>query len=1050
MTSPQRPATRRDFNIAVICALPLEADAVDALFDHYWGDPPYDKAPGDTNAYSVGAIGRYNVVLAHMPSMGKASAATVAANCRASFPNIKLAVVAGVCGAVPSSPDGDEILLGDVIICEGIIQYDFGRQLPERFVRKDTLLDSLGRPSPEIRGLLAKLKSARNRKALQDSLASYLAVIKGKQDLDLAANYPGRASDKLFEAAYRHVGSGTCQECGCNGPLVSRRRLEQNNLQPKIHFGLIASGDTVMKSAEDRDAIAQQEEIVGFEMEGAGVWDSFPCVVVIKGVCDYADSHKTKVWQRYAAATAAACMKAFLDHWVPSVPLLPEQHGPRFLIPYLKNDMFTGRTFLLKKLQQQLFPSASQSRIALFGLGGIGKTQVALEYSYWLRKAHPNVSVFWVHASNAGRFRQAYTSIAQECQIPGHNDPNADLLPLVKMWLEGKNCGRWLMVIDNADDTQVFFSQPVDPEIAGTSGQDGNLGRYLPECAHGAILVTTRNKQTGLRLTQGKPPIEVGKMNEGESSQLLRATLGEVGIIPEELAMLSSRLEHLPLALVQATAFIQENTTTVSDYLRLIDQSDQDLVNLLSEDFETVGRDSETPRAVAETWMLSFEKIQQQNAFAGEILSLISLFDRQAIPLVFLSHYRKQQQRGESGGEIHITKALGILKAFSIIAEDKDHNLDMHRLVQLVTRKWLASKGTMQRFAGQALLAVSQVYPLGEFENRIVCGAYLPHAYAVLKSEDTGSRDERVARALLFHNVARYFQHQGRWKDAEKSQFNALELLKAVQGDGHPDTLTSMNNLAFIYSNQGRWKEAETLGVRAAEISKKVLGDEHPGTLGSMNNLATTYSKQGRWKETETLVVRVVEISKKVLGDEHPGTLASMNNLATTYSNQGRWKEAETLGVWVVEMMKKVLGGEHPDTLASMNNLATTYSKQGRWKEAETLGVRVVEIKKRVLGDEHPGTLASMNNLAITYSNQGRWKEAETLGVWVVEMMKKVLGGEHPDTLGSMNNLETTYSRQGRWKEAETLGVRVVEIRKKVLGDEHPDTLISMDNLAHT
>lgn len=324
ITPLRRPTTRQDFQVAVICALPLEADAVVAVFDRCWGDDPqYNKAQGDPNAYSTGTIGRHNVVLAHMPGMGKASAAAVAANCRASFPNIKLAVVVGVCGAVPLTPNGDEILLGDVIICEGIVQYDFGRRLPERFVRKDTLLDSLGRPNPEIRALLAKLKTDSNRKTLQDKTARYLAAIQGKPDLGLAAGCLSRAHDRLFVAAYHHVGSGTCQECGCNGPLVSRKRLEQGSLQPIIHFGLIASGDTVMKSAEDRDAIAQREGIVGFEMEGAGVWDSFPCVVVIKGVCDYADSHKTKVWQRYAAATAAACMRAFLDHWVPSVPLLP-------------------------------------------------------------------------------------------------------------------------------------------------------------------------------------------------------------------------------------------------------------------------------------------------------------------------------------------------------------------------------------------------------------------------------------------------------------------------------------------------------------------------------------------------------------------------------------------------------------------------------------------------------------------------------------------------------------------------------------------------------
>ena len=326
LTRPRRPATRADFEIAVICALPIEADAVDALFDHHWDDdgPPYDKARGDPSAYSTGAIGRHNVVLAHMPGMGKASAAAVAANCRASFPNIRLALIVGICGVVPFRPGSGETaetaetVLGDVIVGDGVVQYDLGRRLPEQFERKDTLLDALGRPNIEIRALLAKLKGLRVRKMLQGKMAGYMDVLRGEPEL--AAVYPGAAQDKLFEATYRHVTDGmSCDECGCDGELVRRTRLEQGDGQPAVHFGQIASGDTVMKSGEDRDNIARKAGVIGFEMEGAGVWDIFPCVV-IKGACDYADSHKTKAWQRYAAATAAACMKAFLGHWVPSMP----------------------------------------------------------------------------------------------------------------------------------------------------------------------------------------------------------------------------------------------------------------------------------------------------------------------------------------------------------------------------------------------------------------------------------------------------------------------------------------------------------------------------------------------------------------------------------------------------------------------------------------------------------------------------------------------------------------------------------------------------------
>ncbi len=318
---PRRPATCGDFEIAVICALPLEADAVNALFDRHWDDdgPPYDKASGDPNAYSTGAIGRHNVVLAHMPGMGTAHAAAVAANCRASFPNIKLAVVVGVCGGVPFGPGGKEIVLGDVLISDSVVQFDFGGRLPDHFVRKNTVRDSLGRPNAEIRALLSKLDGVRGRQTMQEKMAGYMDVLRGEPEL--AAEYPGAMHDRLFEASYRHVGDGMwCEECGCSGELVRRHTSGgPDNQVPAIHIGPIASGNTVMKSGEDRDAIAQQEGIMGFEMEGAGVWDVFPCVV-IKGVCDYADSHKTKIFQRYAAATAAACMKAFLGYWVPSLP----------------------------------------------------------------------------------------------------------------------------------------------------------------------------------------------------------------------------------------------------------------------------------------------------------------------------------------------------------------------------------------------------------------------------------------------------------------------------------------------------------------------------------------------------------------------------------------------------------------------------------------------------------------------------------------------------------------------------------------------------------
>ncbi|EQB45814.1 hypothetical protein CGLO_15253 [Colletotrichum gloeosporioides Cg-14] len=332
--------SREQIRLAIVCALTLEADAVHALFDEYWEDlePRNMRSPGDTNAYSFGVFGKFATVLVHMPGMGKTSASIVATNCRNSFPNLKLALVVGICGGVPFSDRGKtEIVLGDVIISEGLVPYDYGRQFPDRFLRKDSTSDVLGRPPTELRGLLSKLKTRVGRRRLQERTVSHQQVL--RRELGIEVEHLGAEQDHLYEGAYMHrhqnpdvcrvcsdnaicqvARESTCEELACDkGKLVGRKRLEAilrdgTGLEPGIHFGKIACGDQVMKSGQHRDSIAKDEGVIAFEMEGAGVWGIFPCLV-IKAVCDYADSHKHKKWQNYAAGTAAACTKALIQEW---------------------------------------------------------------------------------------------------------------------------------------------------------------------------------------------------------------------------------------------------------------------------------------------------------------------------------------------------------------------------------------------------------------------------------------------------------------------------------------------------------------------------------------------------------------------------------------------------------------------------------------------------------------------------------------------------------------------------------------------------------------
>ena len=301
-----------------------------ALFDKQWDDQSYGKMPTDSNAYSTGVIGHHNVVLVHMPSMGKVAAATAAACLHASFPGIQLALVVGICGGVPfGNQPSKGILLGDVIISEGLVQYDLGRQFPNRlFMRKDTPRDNLPRPGPKIRTALAKLQTEQGQRWLKNKTSEYLAVL--RQGLSDMVYYPGATEDRLFKPTYQHKhhtplecaicanddgGDGvcnavvglSCEQIQCDEQELVPRARQSQPFNPVIHFGL--------KSGEDRDDIATRDGVIAFEMEGAGMWENFPSSLVIKGICDYADSHKSKKWQNYAAATAAAVTKGFLDNW---------------------------------------------------------------------------------------------------------------------------------------------------------------------------------------------------------------------------------------------------------------------------------------------------------------------------------------------------------------------------------------------------------------------------------------------------------------------------------------------------------------------------------------------------------------------------------------------------------------------------------------------------------------------------------------------------------------------------------------------------------------
>ncbi|RKK12797.1 hypothetical protein BFJ66_g2646 [Fusarium oxysporum f. sp. cepae] len=648
----------------------------------------------------------------------------------------------------------------------------------------------------------------------------------------------------------------------------------------------------------------------------------------------------------------------------------PHSHVAQCLIPYTINPGFVGRSEILYLLKSQLGDAESQSqskghrRAALHGLGGVGKTQIALSYAYWIQEVSQDTSVFWVHASSVEKFSESYANIANECRISGHEDPTFDALSTVRDWLESKQSGQWLMVIDNADDMQLFFPHNDSSKLKANT--ESGMSQFIPQCPHGNVLITTRNMQVGSRLTKGKFPIEVGKMDEHEATQLLRQGLQQADETEKDLLELSSRLEFLPLALVQAAAFIQENSITVCEYLELLDGSQDDLVELLNEEFETVGRDSDTPRAVAQTWMLSFQQIERQYLFASELLSLMCLFDRQKIPLDFVDFYAREKLPPESNVKMKLVKALGVLKAFCFIRSEKGGDHTMHRLIQLVTRTWLVRKGSIAEFTRHAFSAVSDFYPYASFddaefwlEDMTTCTAYLSHAKSVLEAQIIETEEDRLIRASVLHRVGSFFRFQGRYREAESLQREGLNIRRELLGEEHIETLVTISDLAGSLADLRRFEESDKLQRGLIETLKRLHGDENEKTLDAMSNLAVHLSQQDRNDEAIALDRHVLEVRKRILGEEHIDTIQVMDNLAVRLEGE----EAEELQRRVVEVKIKILGKEHPSTVHSKANLAMTLFNGDELGEAEDLFLEALEANKKILGEDHPTTLRVMANL---------------------------------------------------------------------------------------
>ncbi|KAG8698468.1 hypothetical protein FRC09_007216 [Ceratobasidium sp. 395] len=738
------------------------------------------------------------------------------------------------------------------------------------------------------------------------------------------------------------------------------------------------------------------------------------------------------------------------------------------------------RDDLLNRVGRCLDNTQERRVCVIHGLGGAGKTQLALKFV----EIHANDydHVFYVDCTSRNTIDADLKRVALARKV---GDCAGDALT----WLARLH-ERWLIVYNNADDTSI------------------NLRGYFPSCSHGSILVTTRNRGLVNLACGAEANCPISNMSEDEAKELLVKASGLAEGVGAAGVTLVKMLGCFPLAIVQAGAYTQTNMCSMENYLEMYQKSRGEILEDYADEVQKL---DDYELTVYATWQVSHRQLSplarqlygylafmHHDQIVEDIFrfAVLGLKDKHALPPTdeetrieqtateFLANFtRLADGFWDKAAFLQTVKDL---TSYSLLTYDEmNRSYSIHPLVQQWTRTVVGDPGLACSCVAFLLASsVTWEYKTGDYAHRRVLLNHvdcLPESeklrprlawrFQLVYKESGRTRDaERLAKAeyeanlrvlgqdhsytlTAMVNLAETYWSQGRLGEAEVLQREAVEIRKRVSSDEDEETLRAMGNLALTNSSQGRWGEAEVLQREIVEVRQRVSGNEHPETLIQMGNLAHTYrrqGRQGRLEEAEALQREVVEVRKRVSGNEHPDTLIAIGNLAWTYSKQGRWGEAEALQREVVEVRQRVSGHEHPDTLIQMGNLAQTYSKQGRWGEAEALQREVVEVRKRVSGNEHPDTLIAIGNLAWTYSKQGWWGEAEALQREVVEVRQRVSGHEHPDTLIQMGNLAQTYSKQGRWGEAEALQREVVEVRKRVSGNEHPDTLIAIGNLAWT
>lgn len=694
-------------------------------------------------------------------------------------------------------------------------------------------------------------------------------------------------------------------------------------------------------------------------------------------------------------------------------------------MPYERNQDFTGRETQLRLLFRTLQDSTRfHHRVALYGLGGVGKTQIALEFAYRNFKQFYN-HVFWISGTDQGSLLSGFSKIAKLINIGGHlNDPfPTDVTEQVLTWLE--NTGKWLFIIDNLDNIRL-------------------VERLLPVGnVEGHVIITTRNAHSTAIPAQG---FEIDVLSSEEAAQMLILRSSCDSLMPKgdelpDAIEIVKELGYLPLAIEQSAAYMRECGLNPSTFRSLYRERKTKL--LARRPLGNTPYDS----SVATTWSVSIDRLKQTAPGAIQLIRLFAFLDPDEIPLDYLQAGAdglrdELQQIIKTGGQLD--ECVAALRALSLVRTNSHkRTVSIHRLVQTVIRLDLKPECWHTEVFNMAVAAIHSITNLNQ-RNRL--RDY--HKQLIACANDVTEEDWRSVNDLLGTIWSLYFQ-DGLWAIALGLSQRSLDLCKKHLNLENRDTMEAMIRVAVDYRFNGRFEEAVVCLTELLELAQRHLGHDDLFTLSTKYELGRTYYEQKRINDAISMYTEVLSaiLGKPVTPPDESRTeqleLVTIRDLARAYVNIEAIDEATDMLKDNLARFQKLRGIDHIDSVPTMEYLASLYMKRQQHEQSAELANRVVKVLRESEGDDHPRTLAAMRRLAHHLLFNEEWEEAYQLLKRVHKGYHEKLSYNHPETAGVLEVIVDLCSQMGLFWEGKEYLEDILEAQRQASNHDELYVLIT-------